>query len=113
MFSVFQALGLKVGIHPIINNGRGNLGGLSAAELMRGPTVAREGDFVENCLAENEMDCDKEDRHSSDSEQEDYEQDEDNDTIVGTKLHKTTITSDYLEEGVSLCIHNPLVTMTC
>ena len=48
---MFHALGLKVGIHPIIENRSEELGGLSAKELMRGPTVPREGDFVENCLA--------------------------------------------------------------
>ena len=50
MFSVFSALGLNVGIHPIIENRAGRMGGLSAYELLNGPTVAREGDLVENCL---------------------------------------------------------------
>ena len=50
MFSVFQALGLKVGIHPILENKEGSLGGLSAKKLMQDPTAPREGDFAENCL---------------------------------------------------------------
>ena len=50
IFSVFQALGLKVGIHPIIQNRSGNIGGLSAKDLMQDSTVPRKGDFVENCL---------------------------------------------------------------
>lgn len=51
IFSVFSALGLKVGVHPIVRNKSEQMGGLSAEELLRGPTVPREGDFVENCLA--------------------------------------------------------------
>lgn len=47
---MFSALGLKVGVHPIVQNKSERMGGLSAKELLRGPTVPREGDFVENCL---------------------------------------------------------------
>ena len=50
MFSIFHALGLKVGVHPIIRNRSESVGGLSAKKLRHGPTVARKGDFVENCL---------------------------------------------------------------
>ena len=50
IFSVFHALGLKVGVHPIIQNKSETMGGLPAKDLMRGPTVPRRGDFVENCL---------------------------------------------------------------
>lgn len=50
IFSVFHALGLKVGVHPIIENKWKKLGGLPARDLMQGPIVPRRGDFVENFL---------------------------------------------------------------
>ena len=65
MFSVFSALGLNVGIHPIIQNRSENMGGLSAKELLHGPTVPREGDFVENFL---------DDSNDSDNDSKRYEE---------------------------------------
>ena len=111
------------------------MGGLSAAELLDGPTVPREGDFVENCLknlpneAERLDDEDDPDHDSdpdwgkegkvsnsdirqsiSDIEVSDYT------TIVGTELHGITVDDDYDEEstGASSTLSNQpqLLTIT-
>lgn len=105
IFSVFHALGLKVGIHPIVYNRDARMGGLSSRELMEGPTVPREGDFVENCL-ENLSKRSKLLRCScydagingyvDDSNEDEYP--EDYDTIVGTSFHGPTFGESY-EEG--------------
>lgn len=92
------------------------MGGLSAAELLGGPTVPREGDFVENCLQNLP---DEPERLSDDDEPSDDERDSDKEgkvsdpnlqqsisniellaysTIVGTELHGITVDDDYEEE---------------
>ena len=66
IFSVFSALGLNVGIHPIIQNRSRDMGGLSAGKLLHGSTVPGEGDFVENYLenlAQESEDDDDEDNY--------------------------------------------------
>ena len=113
---MFHALGLKVGVHPIIENKSENMGGLSAKELLLGPTIPREGDFVENCLqnlAERSSA-----RHSDEYEDTTYdengeyyyipehqrasygrkEEQDDYSTIVGTKLHSPKLDPCYEEE---------------
>lgn len=57
------------------------MGGLSARELMQGPTVPRKGDFVDNCL-ENLSANYKGER-------------EENITIVGTNLHGPTFDENF------------------
>ncbi|KAF6224617.1 hypothetical protein HO173_012960 [Letharia columbiana] len=127
IFSVFHALGLKVGVHPIIENRSENMGGLSARELMRGRTVPREGDFVENCLTnlsgkpthlrgegfDEDVEISYDAMDGSDSEEEKeglyyYNNLEDKfskcgqaeyTTIVGTKLHGPTFDKSYEEES--------------
>ncbi|CAD6590179.1 MAG: hypothetical protein ASARMPRED_004603 [Alectoria sarmentosa] len=98
IFSVFHALGLKVGVHPIIKNKSENMGGLSAGELMQGPTLPRKGDFVENCL-ENLSEKVR-DRYGDNDDYE-FEDDESDDrTIVGTHLHSPTFDeNDELESS--------------
>lgn len=94
------------------------MGGLSAAELLCGPTVPREGDFVENCL-ENLPD---EPERLSDDDEPNYDDERDSDkegkvsdpnlqqsisnielleysTIVGTELHGITVDDDYEEDS--------------
>ena len=60
VFSVFSALGLNVGIHPIIPNRSDYMGGLSAEELLDAPTVPEEGDFVEQYLKDLAQDSEEE-----------------------------------------------------
>jgi hypothetical protein len=105
VYSVFQALGLKVGVHPTIENRSGRMGGLSAKILMSPPSRS-DGDHVDNCIAElaakKEVDYDEDDY-----EEDDYE--EDRTTIVGTKLHGPTFDDDY-EENSGKVNHYPLKT---
>lgn len=93
------------------------MGGLSAAELLRGPTVPREGDFVENCLQnlpdeperlsdddepnyDDEHDWDKEGKVSDPNLQHSISNIEllEYSTIVGTELHGITVDDYYDEE---------------
>lgn len=94
------------------------MGGLSAAELLCGPTVPREGDFVENCLQnlpdeperlsdddepnyDDERDSDKEGKVSDPNLQQSISNIEllEYSTIVGTELHGITVDDDYDEEN--------------
>lgn len=103
------------------------MGGLSARELMRGRTVPREGDFVENCLTnlsgkpthlrgegfDEDVEISYDAMDGSDSEEEKeglyyYNNLEDKfskcgqaeyTTIVGTKLHGPTFDKSYEEES--------------
>lgn len=108
MYSVFSALGLKVGIHPIVSNeerGEGlssemRMGGMSWFELMRAKTRDHDGDPVELFLDDLKRDA----RIREDAEREDAEADNcyhhateiayyehpDPFTIVGTRLHGPT-----------------------
>lgn len=95
VYSVFQALGLKVGVHPTIENGSGKMGGLSAKILMSPPSRP-DGDHVDNCIAE--LAAKEEDEYEEDEyEKDDYE--EDRTTIVGTKLHGPTFDDDNEENS--------------
>ena len=51
------------------------MGGLSARELLEGPTVAREGDFVENCL-KNLAQKSKDNDDDDDDDYDDYDDEE-------------------------------------
>ena len=58
IFSAFNALGLKTGIHPIVRNCSGQWGGLSARKLRAVPDDHRLDEFLNNLNPENETDCD-------------------------------------------------------
>jgi len=105
IYSVFQALGLKVGIHPTIENRSHNMGGLSAKDLMS-PSSRYDGDldgdYVENCLAAMDTRADQ----YCDKDEPDYYNErsysgesEERTTIVGTKLHGPTFDESYEEES--------------
>lgn len=101
IYSVFQALGLKVGIHPTIENRSQIMGGLSAKDLMKSSSRP-DGDHVENCLAAM---APRPDPNWDEDDPDDYREDEYSDeeeertTIVGTKLHGPTFDESYEEES--------------
>ena len=104
------------------------MGGLSAAELLCGPTVPREGHFVENCL-QNLRD---EPERLSDDDEPNYDDDSDKEgkvsdpnlqqsisnielleysTIVGTELHGITVDDGYEEDSrgvIQLLPYDPI-----
>ena len=75
VFSVFHALGLNVGVHPIIENRSKSMGGLSVKELWRGPTVPRKGDYVENCLEILEQQAAQDPYDFDPDDEEDFDED--------------------------------------
>ena len=88
------------------------MGGLSATELLCGPTMPREGDFVENCLknlpdepehlhGDDDPYWDKKGKVSDPNLQQSISNIELSDytTIVGTELHGITVDDDYKEES--------------
>ena len=88
------------------------MGGLSAAELLCGPTMQREGDFVENHLKnlpdeperlhdDDDPYWDKEGKASDANFQQSISNIELSDytTIVGTELHGITVDDDCEEES--------------
>lgn len=87
-------LGLKVGIHPVIQNRSENMGAMSAKDLMQGPSTRGESDYVEYYLHKQlgPMTADE-----SDDYYDDYDEIEENTTIVGTALHGPTFDETYDE----------------
>lgn len=104
IYSVFKALGLKIGIHPTIGNRSQNMGGLSARDLMS-PSSRPDGDYVENRLAAMAPRTDTVWDEDDTDEYEYTHETEEQTTIVGTKLHGPTFDNNYEEESeeVSLC----------
>ena len=109
IYSVFKALDLNVGVHPIVHNRSSSLGGLSVAELMDGPPYDENGvDHVTTCLASlgNDQETDYD---SSESEAGIYRPREDDETTtVGTKLHGATFDENYEEESEEVSVGTPL-----
>ncbi|KAL8957925.1 MAG: hypothetical protein Q9193_004919, partial [Seirophora villosa] len=87
VYSVFHSLRLKVGVHPIIKNKSGQMGGMSMRELMHDTHYAAQGDHVELFLQDLEKRP-----GTGDEDSEDYDSDEEEEftTNVGTSLHGPT-----------------------
>ncbi|KAI4172993.1 MAG: hypothetical protein LQ348_006656 [Seirophora lacunosa] len=94
VYSVFHSLRLKAGVHPIIKNKSGEMGGMSMRELMHDIHYGRPGDHVELFLQDLE-----ERPGTGDNDSEDYDWDDEKEftTYVGTSLHGPTF--DCLENG--------------
>ncbi|KAI4287243.1 MAG: hypothetical protein L6R35_003498 [Caloplaca aegaea] len=54
VYSVFHSLRLKIGVHPIMKNRSGKMGGMSMRKLMNDTHDADQGDHVENFLQQLE-----------------------------------------------------------
>lgn len=107
IYSVFQALGLTVGIHPIVKNKSKSMGGLSIQDLMGSPSQP-DGDYVENCLKAMALkegdhtfyDCE----YMSDEDEDGSGDKEERRTIVGTKLHGPTFDENYDMESEDVSV---------
>ena len=102
IYSAFKALGLNVGVHPVIRNRSSSLGGLSVAELMDGPPYDENGvDHVTTCLASLGDSQESEDEFSF---RESNPEEDDETTTVGTKLHGPTFDENYEEESEEVSV---------
>ena len=84
MYSVFTALGLNVGIHPIIENEKDEFGGISAKKLLRITTAPKKGDIVENWPRSDSSEYDEE---NGVSDEYDSEDEDDMDEDYGMNYH--------------------------
>ncbi|KAL8786009.1 MAG: hypothetical protein Q9195_008390 [Heterodermia aff. obscurata] len=105
VFGVFQAYGLKIGLHPIVSNNRADepqyehmMGGMSRGELMAANLLDTEGDPIELFLGNLRNVKKTKEEENSDEEYED-EKYPGSTTIVGTKLHGPTFDEGYEPES--------------
>ena len=68
VYSVFRALGLNVGVHPIVQNKSENLCGMYMKRLTQEPLPGSKGDHVKGFLERLKANEDRPDRHGYGSE---------------------------------------------
>ncbi|KAL8830788.1 MAG: hypothetical protein Q9170_005571 [Blastenia crenularia] len=97
VYSVFRSLGLKVGLHPVIENPEGGMGGMSSKKLMEDKYDASQGDHVDLFFKKSHGRFEEfVQKHGIDINDRQYEKDEeweaeeryrDMTSLVGTQLH--------------------------
>ena len=75
VYSVFRALGLDVGVHPIVQNKLENLGGMYVKRLSQEPPPGSKGDHVKGFLERLKANEDRPDRYGYESDEEAYQED--------------------------------------
>ncbi|KAL8646223.1 MAG: hypothetical protein Q9210_006258 [Variospora velana] len=96
VYSVFHSLRLKIGVHPIMKNRSGKMGGMSMRKLMNDTHDADQGDHVENYLQQLEK---KSAIVNEDRDRYYYGDRQEFTTNVGTGLHGPTFVLHEEESG--------------